>query len=678
MDRQNLIDCFQDTLEKSTSEPLAELTRAAAESSRIYEPGFRSERLYRLNQTRIQVVESDSFSAAAEYARDGSVAVLNFANPHYPGGGVTRGAVAQEECLCRSSNLYACLSHERVFEGFYQYHRTKTGHDFSDRLIYTRGVTVFKNAELLPRDLPREEWFRVDVITCAAPYLAKRAQVNRAVLLELLCSRIRNMFEAAIDQEARTLILGAFGCGAFCNPPEVVARAFHTVLQESRYHGAFERCVFAIKSSVGGDPYTVCPNLAAFQQEFLGSSGELEKLRYVGGGRETPDRFDVCMPGGRIRYRGSESRAYHAWREKNPYFGKQFSVLGDSISTLEGFHPRGNQVHYAAEICEKTGVTAPRDTWWGKVIDFFGGELLVNDSWSGSRVARSLEAADQFPSGCSRRRTDHLHGGNVLPDVILVEMGANDLIFGTPLVPGEDLNLDSADTCFSLAYGLMLNQLRNRYPQAEIWCINLGKTCIQGDPAFVSRETWVAGSMSDYNRQIANAAMAYGCRIVDLYDSGIAIDTVDGVHPTAKGMDAIAVQVVREMADEEGAAMLDCALEHEGIRGICRRCGKRLEPERPRMRPLQLRLRSGVTLMASKWQVTLGRSRECDLVVENGYVARSQATFTCREGQWYLRDNGSRNGTYLNGARLEQDREYPLKNNDIISFAKKEEAVFVE
>jgi uncharacterized protein (TIGR02452 family) len=32
------------------------------------------------------------------------------------------------------------------------------------------------------------------------------------------------------------LILGAFGCGAFGNPPEVVAKAFRQVLAEQRYH----------------------------------------------------------------------------------------------------------------------------------------------------------------------------------------------------------------------------------------------------------------------------------------------------------------------------------------------------------------------------------------------------------------------------------------------------------
>ncbi len=678
MDRQKLIDCFQDILEKSSAGELEILTRRAAESSRIYMAGFRSEKLYRITQPLVRVVEGSTLAVAAENVRFGRVAVLNFANPHYPGGGVTRGTAAQEEDLCRSSNLYACLSDGRVFEDFYRYHRTGTSHDFSDRLIYTRDVTVFKNDSPVPEDLPREQWFQVDVITSAAPYLAKRAHVNRAVLHQLLCSRIRNILEAAIDQEAQVLILGAFGCGAFANPPELVAKAFHTVLEEQRYHGAFSRVIFAVQSSVNGDPYTVCPNIAAFQMEFFGTSSELEKMRYVGGSQEDPSMFDVRMPGGRVRYRGSESREYHRWRRANPYYAKQFSILGDSISTLEGFNPRGNKVYYSGEVCEKTGVNTWADTWWGKVIDFFGGELLVNDAWSGSRVARPAEAADQFPSGCSDRRCGNLHVGNVKPDVILVAMGANDFIFGSPLEPGENLELKSADTCFALAYGLMLNKLRAQYPEAEIWCMTLGKTMLLQDPGTMCRENGPRGSMRDYNRQIVNGAMAYGCHVADIFEQGVAVDTLDGVHPNSAGMEALAVNLIRQMADPEGASMLDCELKHVIENGTCRLCGRRIEVKQPKPRQLRLRLRSGGVLMASGWQITLGRSRDCDMVLENPYVARWQATFTCREGQWYLRDNNTRNGTYLNGTRLEENREYLLNGGDVISFARKENAIFDE
>lgn len=44
---------------------------------------------------------------------------MNFANPHNLGGGVHNGAIAQEECLCCSSNLYPCISDESVFNDSY-------------------------------------------------------------------------------------------------------------------------------------------------------------------------------------------------------------------------------------------------------------------------------------------------------------------------------------------------------------------------------------------------------------------------------------------------------------------------------------------------------------------------------------------------------------------------------
>ena len=360
MSREERIACFQDTLARCAGEELMELTAIVREACRVYQPNFRAGRLHTVRKPEIEVLEQTSFAAARENLKYGRVAVLNFANPHYPGGGVFQGAMAQEECLCRSSNLYPCLEDGRVFEEYYLYHQKQTDYDFSDRLIYSPGVTVFKDDAATPQPLKKADWFRVDVITCAAPYLAKRRYVNPTVLGELFKKRIRNILEAAMDNESDVLILGAFGCGVFKNPPKVVAKAFREVLEESRYH-AFRKVVFAIKSSVGGDPYTVCPNLAAFQTEFSGKSAELEKLRYVGGAQDAPGMLDVVLPGGRIRYRGSESLAYYEWREKNPYFGKKFSILGDSISTLEGFITRGNPVFYDEACREKSGVWEMKD-----------------------------------------------------------------------------------------------------------------------------------------------------------------------------------------------------------------------------------------------------------------------------------------------------------------------------
>ncbi len=469
------------------------------------------------------------------------------------------------------------------------------------------------------------------------------------------------------------LILGAFGCGAFGNPPKVVAKAFREVLEERRYHTAFQRVVFAIKSSVGGDPYTVCPNIAAFQQEFYGESAELEKLRYVGGAQGGPGEQDVVMPGGRIRYRGSESRAYHNWKVKNPYFGKRFSVLGDSLSALEGFVPRGNPVFYDASRREKTGVWEMADTWWGKVIEFFGGELLVNDSRAGGcRVTRQPESREQFPSGCSEKRTSSLHVEDVMPDVILVYLGWNDWAYGVK--PEPDSQADEGDTCFSLAYGLMLSRLKKNYPDAEIWCCTLPKACKEADPNMVFPESYGGVNIREYNHQIVNAALAANLCVADLFAQEIPFDSVDGSHATARGMDTLAMLMVRQMADEDGGELLDCELTHEPSNGICRRCGKPM-PETRQETGLRLKIRSsGEILRAYGWQVTLGRGKDCDLKLQNLYVARSQATFTCRDGQWYVRDNGSRNGTTLNGRDLEPGREYRIHPGDVLEFARKEEA----
>lgn len=685
MGAQELIACFQHTMDMTRQGILAEETARAAASSVVYKEGFLSSRLYAMAETAVQVVESTTFAAAKQNLRHGKVAVLNFANPHYPGGGVRSGAMAQEECLCRSSNLYACLSAEQVAAAYYQYHREQTDYFFSDRLIYTKKVTVFKDDSTVPQLMPREDWFQVDVITCAAPYIAKRKYTNRAALKETFRSRIRNILEAAIDNEVDVLILGAFGCGAFRNPPEVVTKAFREVLTESRYRRAFRRIVFAIKST---EPRGNCPNLAAFVAEFLDASeGRLRP--------SAPGGTDVRMPGGRVLRAGPDSQKYQEWKQQNPWFGKQFSILGDSISTLEGFNPRGYSVFYQGDACEKTGVREMKDTWWGKVIDFFGGELLVNDAWSGSRVTALTEQGDPFPAGCSGRRTGSLHIGSVMPDVIIVYMGLNDWASGVAL-SGDGVNT------FQGAYRTMLRKVRQNYPGAEVWCCTLNETYMRSDPAFTFPKAYGGVDISAYNDVIRAVAKEYGSRLLDLHSVDLPYDAVDGTHPTVEGMDALAVLMIRSVADVSGRAFLDCeAGRHDnmelqcpdgGFKYVCKRCGhvyvrpheeRKAAPapapvtERPEEDVLQLYVRqTGQTVRFQGGKIFAGRSKDCDLQLSSGYVARYQATFVCRDKTWYVRDNNSMNGTYLNGTRLEPGVEVALKANDVIGFAKVEEVVF--
>ncbi len=309
-DKNELILSFKDSLNIAYSEKLLAATEGAIRSSRVYKEDFTSNTVSsHYENTTVDVVfvvSGTTFATAKGFCKLGRVAVLNFANPENPGGGVQNGAMAQEECLCRSSNLYPCLCDKSVFADFYLYHRNLRSFFYSDRLIYTKGVMVFKDDSDVPQLMPENEWFQVDVITCSAPYIARRKYTNQAALKELFKSRIKNIFEAAVDNGAEVLVLGAFGCGAFKNPPEIVAKAFHEVIEENAYHAKFKRIVFAIKSTVGDDPYMACPNLTAFEEEFYGLSAEGNKRRFSDPYSLEQAFGAIAMPSGRILKGGKE------------------------------------------------------------------------------------------------------------------------------------------------------------------------------------------------------------------------------------------------------------------------------------------------------------------------------------------------------------------------------------
>lgn len=258
-----LIACFEDTQYLYETDP--ELVAYTAEAKRKTVIFYEKAVPQRLSNTqvsaKISIVQDTTFHAACLLTTPGkTVAVLNFASPLQPGGGVKNGAMAQEECLCRSSNLYACLSQPALQNAYYQYHREQNDVLFSDRLIYSKGVTVFKSDEDFPTLLPREDWRQVDVITCAMPDLHGGAQFSTDVLLPLYKRRIRAVLHAAHTVGVHSIVLGAFGCGAFCNAPELVAEAFRAVLLEDNYASVFEHVVFAIKKTADTQNYTAFQN----------------------------------------------------------------------------------------------------------------------------------------------------------------------------------------------------------------------------------------------------------------------------------------------------------------------------------------------------------------------------------------------------------------------------------
>lgn len=718
MDKNALISCFHDTQNFLINGPLQRKTILAQQSNKVYPEGFKSFKTPVPQTARITVCKGTSFATARQYISHGRTAVLNFANPHRPGGGVTNGAMAQEECLCRSSNLYPCLTAANVATEYYAYNKRIKHYFFSDRLIYTRGITVFKTDDPVPQMLPAHEWFDVDVITCAAPYVAKRKYTNQAALLDLFKNRIRNIFEAALDNDVKVLILGAFGCGAFKNPPKLVAQAFNEVIKEIRYASAFKQIVFAIKPTTNfsrlnpSADQNPCPNLTAFQLEFDGISPELDAFMPFDSEPAAHAYSCIVMPSGRVFAARKECAHYRNWQQTNPYSGKQFSILGDSVSTLEGYNPGNYKVFYQGETTKLTDVSEMKDTWWGKVIDFFGAELLVNNSWSGSRVTMMPNGSSDrlFPAGVSNERTAGLHIGNVKPDVILVNMGINDWANGVSVDPVKDeCTVDAYYRSFSSAYEDMLVKLKKNYPQSEIWCCTLGTTSISRNSSFEFPRSYKGIDIGIYNEAIRISARRHGCNVIELR---VSYDTLDGTHPSAVGMNTIAAMVIRRMNPDAATEFMECKEDnHDYIMTgptdaydfyTCRKCGKEkqncpsevfedsdallgtevdnsqyidLYPGKTTLLysdTLKLYLcHSGETVTIQKKQIRVGREKDCDLRFDNSYIARDQATFFYEDQSWFLQDNLTTNGTYINNQKLQPMKKYRLYCNDVIGFANK-------
>lgn len=269
MGRAENITVFQDTERRcKTDQRLKEGIAKAVLGQRIILegdavaetlPGLSSNKNRYESTARIVVSKKRSYEAAGAY-QGKKVCVHNFASASNPGGGVTKGSSAQEECLCRCSTLYFCLNTDKPWNAFYGPHRAAQDPIHNDDCIYTPGVIVFKTDEAMPRSMPQEDWYEVDMITCAAPNLRERpgnhmnsgdgqtaVKLSEREQLVLHEKRLRRILDIAVAAGEEVVILGAFGCGAFENNPQAVAMAARNVIGD--YLHDFETIEFAIYCS---------------------------------------------------------------------------------------------------------------------------------------------------------------------------------------------------------------------------------------------------------------------------------------------------------------------------------------------------------------------------------------------------------------------------------------------
>lgn len=222
----------------------------------IFTPSTRNE------PTVIELRDQTTVEAIRMCSKDpnvGKLAALNFASYRNPGGRFREGSRAQEESLCHESFLYnvlfGSLSH-------YLKNRMERNHGlYTNTALYSPNVIFMGTTSNVNtgdyKHCSEVDAVKCDIITCAAPNRRVAVGYNKVSNLENIgaCeSRIKFIFDVAIENKVDTLILGAFGCGVFGQSPDLIAGIFNKYLKGidntvGEYFGKFNKVIFAVPSS---------------------------------------------------------------------------------------------------------------------------------------------------------------------------------------------------------------------------------------------------------------------------------------------------------------------------------------------------------------------------------------------------------------------------------------------
>lgn len=219
--------------------------------------------------TKIIVKNDDSIHCGHQLQKEGyNPVVLNLASRRNPGGGVQNGSRAQEESLFRSTNLFLSMYRYAAYAEDYGLKKSRFQYPMPVRFggIYVPDATVFRAGakdDFALLDTPYYMSF-VAVPAINHPELDADGNIceEDAALTK---NKMRTMLRIGLLNGHDSIVLGAFGCGAFHNPPKHIARLFHEVIDEKEFKDKYKLIAFAIledhNSPRGG-------NLQPFVEEF--------------------------------------------------------------------------------------------------------------------------------------------------------------------------------------------------------------------------------------------------------------------------------------------------------------------------------------------------------------------------------------------------------------------------
>ena len=215
-------------------------------------------------KTRVSVVKDDCMIVYEQLVKKQKRPVLlNMASATSAGGGYRKGDGAQEENLFRRSDY--CRSLDIGLDDFFGIEQAERSYCSSDGQhkslssssstnmypmdeyggIYTSGLTFFRQSQDVGYEYMNTPLENVCAIAMAAYH---NPQLDGDMLAAKYAvgtrKKIENIFAIAYYQKHDSLVLSAFGCGAFHNPPDHIAKLFDSVINQ--YAGFFESITFAI------------------------------------------------------------------------------------------------------------------------------------------------------------------------------------------------------------------------------------------------------------------------------------------------------------------------------------------------------------------------------------------------------------------------------------------------
>ena len=191
------------------------------------------------------------------------------------------------------------------------------------------------------------------------------------------------------------------------------------------------------------------------------------------------------------------------------------SIIGDSISTFEGYNPDGYLTKYPCG-----NVKTVEQTWWHQLISRNEWELVENNSYSGSRISNTSIIQTENTNFADDSRLYNYNS-----DIIIIFGGTNDF--------GAVLNQPTLEE-FIEKYKYMVNTLIEKNPNTILY---LCTPLVRHDLKKAQKHQF---KLNDVAKTIKKISKEHDeCKVIDLHKHKIKISDffyVDGLHPNIKGM----------------------------------------------------------------------------------------------------------------------------------------------